>query len=374
MRSASKTTRTVALLAAFLLVPGSGGSLAAEARIKDLTHVQGVRGNPLVGYGIIVGLNGTGDGTQAAFTTQSVANALRRMGITVDQDQIRVRNVAAVMVTAELPPFARAGSRLDVTVSSLGDAKSLVGGTLLLTPLRAADRQVYAVAQGSVSVGGAFSAGGGGTSVQKNHPTAGRVPGGALVEKEAVVPLEGKREFRLVLDQPDFSTADRMARALNQAFPTAVARAENAGAVVLRVPEQSFGDPVGFLAAAGEVRMVPDAPARVVLNERTGTVVMGGMVRLSQVAVSHGNLSIAITTDYLVSQPAPFSEGETVTVPQVGVTTEEEEAQVMVLQEGTTVEDLVGALNALGVTPRDLIAIFQAIHQAGALHAELVVI
>lgn len=363
------------LLAALAMTAARTSQASPEVRIKDLARVEGVRSNPLVGYGLVVGLQGSGDGTQAAFTIQSLANLLRRSGVSVPQSQIRVRNVAAVMVTAELPPFARAGQSLDVQVASMGDAKSLQGGTLLMTPLSGPDGNVYAVAQGAVSLGGAFLGGGGGNSVQKNHPTAGRIPAGATVERQVPFSLNGSAGFRLLLDDPDFATAARVADALNGSFGQRIAVAEDAVGVRVSAPKGLADDPVGFLARVEAVKVHPDQTARVIINEKTGTVVMGNDVRVSKVALAHGSLTVEVRTRLDVSQPAPLSEkGETVVVPQVDVAAEEHPAQVLTLEEGVSVGELVSALNALGVSARDMIAILQAMRAAGALHAELVVL
>ena len=343
-------------------------------RLRDVVDVRGVRDNQLVGYGLVVGLAGTGDGTQAKFTIQSLANALKRMGVVVPPSTIRVRNAAAVMVTADLPAFSRPGSRLDVTVSSVGDAKSLTGGTLLMTPLKGPDGRVYALAQGPLSLGGAFAASGGGASLQKNHPTTGTIPSGGLVERTAGIDLTGRDTFELQLRAPDFETAFRIEKALNQAFSKGTARAVDAGTVQVLIPEVLRDRPVEFLAHTLEVGVQPDVPARVVLNERTGTVVLGGDVRISEVSVTHGNLTIAVTERQGVSQPGPFSQGETVVVPEGEVVAEEEGSESVTFGPDTKVEDLIQSLQKVGVTPRDMIAIFQAIRAAGALHAELVVI
>lgn len=370
-------------LARNLAVESSGGGRVAAAQsgpqdgvpLSDVADVAGVRDNQLVGYGLVVGLAGTGDGTQATFTVQSLANALRKMGVVIPPGSIRVRNAAAVMVTADLPAFARPGSRLDVTVSSIGDAKSLTGGTLLMTPLKGPDGRVYALAQGPLSLGGAISASAAGASVQKNHPTTGVIPSGALVERSAAVDLTGREFFHVQLRHPDFATAYRIEKAISQAMEAAAAKAIDAGTVRVQVPQALRNSPVEFLALLMDVSIVPNVPARVVLNERTGTVVLGGEVRISKVSVTHGNLTISIATRYGVSQPAPLSEnGETVVVPESEVVIEEEEASRIEMGEGTRVKDLVAALKGVGVSPRDMMAIFQAIRAAGALHAELVVI
>lgn len=342
--------------------------------LRDVVEIRGVRENQLVGYGLVVGLAGTGDGTQAKFTIQSLANALQRMGVAVPPSAIRVRNAAAVMVTATLPAFSRPGSRLDTTVASIGDAKSLTGGVLLMTPLHGPDGQVYALAQGSISLGGGFSAGGGGTSVTKNHTTTGTVPGGALVERSAGIDLDGRPSFDLQLRRPDFATAIKVQDALTQTFSAGVAHAIDSGTVRVNVPDTMKGSPVEFLARALESKVNPTTPAKVVLNERTGTVVLGGDVRIGRVSITHGNLTISVVKRFDVSQPAPFGRGETKVVPTTEVVADEENGQGLSLPEGAKVEDLIGALRKLGITPRDMIAIFEAIRAAGALHAELVVI
>jgi flagellar P-ring protein precursor FlgI len=374
-----RPSRAAHFVTVLLLLVGVGASLPAGAapavRIKDLTEIEGVRTNALVGYGLVVGLQGTGDGTQARFTIQSLANLLRRSGVTVPQESIRVRNVAAVMVTTELPAFARPGQRLDVQVASVGDAKSLQGGTLLMTPLSGPDGGIYAVAQGAVSIGGAFLGGGGGNSVQKNHPTAGRVVSGAAVERQVPLDLASFPSFRLQLRQADFATAQRIAGAINDYFDERVARAEDPGGVRVNSPARWAGDPVGLLAEVEALEVRPDVVARVVINERTGTVVMGSDVRVSKVALAHGNLTIEVRTDLEVSQPAAFSKlGQTKIVPQQEVRVHEGPLQVLTLEEGISVGELVDALNAVGVSSRDMVAIFQAMRAAGALHAELVVL
>lgn len=337
-------------------------------RIKDIARVQGVRSNQLVGLGLVVGLSGTGDGRGAS--AQMVRNMLERFGITVSESDLRMRNVAVVTVSAELPPFARPGDTIDVTVSSLGDAKSLEGGLLLQTPLQAADGEVYAVAQGAVSIGG-FNASGGGTSVSKNHPTVGRIPSGAIVEGQVTGDLMANGRITWLLDQADFATASRVAAVINQVFAPDTARAVDGGAVVVKVPEQ-YGDRlVEFITTIGELPVATDTAAKVVINERTGTVVIGHRVRIATVAVSHGGLTVRVETSQNISQPPAFSEGETVVTTQTDVQVDEEPARMTVLRSGADVEDLVKALNAVGATPRDVIAILQAIKEAGALYGEL---
>ncbi len=344
------------------------------ARIKDLAAFEGVRDNQLVGYGLVVGLNGTGDSDQAYVQIRSVVTMLEKMGITVGVSQIKVKNVAAVMVTATLPPFAKQGNRLDVLVSSLGDAKSISGGTLIMAPLKGADSQVYAVAQGSVLTN-SFAFAGQGASAQKNHPTAGRIPAAALVERELPNTLLGKTVLRLNLNQADFTTASRIASAINDKFKAPVATNTDPGSVVLQIPASYTNRTVEFVAALETLEVRPDNQARVVLNERTGTIVMGENVRISTVAVSHGNLTLVIKETPQVSQPAPLSSaGETKVVPRTDLKVEEDNRRLSVMQEGSSIGDVVRGLNAIGVTPRDLISILQAIKAAGALQADLSII
>lgn len=363
--------RASALAAALCLALLLPAPSARSARVKDIAAVKGVRTNQLIGYGLVVGLAGTGDRITTEFTVQSLASVLGGMGIGVDPSAIQVRNVAAVMVTAALPPFARTGSRIDAVISSLGDSTSLSGGTLAMTPLYGADGEVYAIGQGPISVGGLSVSGGGGSSVQRNHPTVGRLVGGVTVERELAFGLEDKSAFELALHTADFTTAIRTAKSINQAFGSAVASATDPGSIQVRIPEAYEAGPVGFMAAIEAVDVTPDQRARVVVNERTGTVVMGESVSISTVAVSHGNLSVTIQAFNDVSQPAPFSDGETVEVTNDAVGFVEEEAQLGLIEGPVTIDELVRGLNSLGVSPRDLIAILQAIQTAGALSAEL---
>ncbi|NPA94164.1 MAG: flagellar basal body P-ring protein FlgI [Thermodesulfobacteria bacterium] len=345
------------------------------ARLKDIASVQGLRENQLVGYGLVVGLAGTGDGTQVKFTTKSIRNIMERMGIiSIDPNQVKVKNVAAVIVTAKMPPLAKIGQKIDVVVSSLGDAKSLLGGTLILTPLKGVDGKIYALAQGPVSVGG-YAAGGAGASVQKNHPTAGRIPNGATVEREIPVDLMDKKELKINLFQPDFTTVGRAVDAINDVLGAQFAKAIDAETIALRVPPEFEDSPVSLLATIENVEISPDTKARVVLDERTGTVVMGKNVQISTVAVAHGNLSIQIKESPQVSQPGPFSpQGQTVVTPGTEAKVSEGGGKLVVLRQGSTIGELVSALNAVGVTPRDLITIMQSIKAAGALQADLQVI
>ena len=311
---------------------------AEAARLKDLAAIEGVRENQLLGYGLVVGLSGTGDRQQTIFSTQSLSNLLRNMGVNVAPTALRVRNVAAVMVTASLPAFARPGAKLDVTVSSIGDANSLRGGSLLLTALKGANGEAYATAQGPLSIGG-LSAGGPGANVSVNHPTVGRIPEGGLVERPAPSVPPAAEGFRLTLRRADFVTAARVQAALEKSFPDAEVRAEDAGSLWIRMPEQYRQRPVDFMARLDAVEVEADRRARVALNERTGTVVIGGDVRIAPVAVLHGSLTVQVTTDLIVSQPGPLSPGTTTTVPQTTVQVSEEAARTATLPAGATVEE-----------------------------------
>ena len=348
---------------------------AHGVRIKDIADIKGVRPNQLVGYGLVVGLNGTGDSDDAIFTIQSFASMLERMGVTVKPDDIEVDNVAAVMVTADLPPFGRSGSRIDVLVSSIGDAENLQGGTLLFTPMKGADGQVYAIAQGPVSTGGFAAGSESGSGVQKNHPTAGRVINGAIIEKEIASDFNNKQSLTLNLHRADFTTASRVAQAINFAFYDQIASTQDAGTINVKVPEKYKGNTVALVTMIERLGVTPDIISKVVINERTGTVIMGENVRISTIAIAHGNLSIEIKENSNVSQPLPFSRGgQTVVTPESQVLVEEGSNPIFLVESGVSIGEVVKALNALGVTPRDLIAIFQALKAAGALQAELEII
>jgi len=346
---------------------------AGTARLKDVTSLQGQVVTPLVGYGLVVGLNKTGDRRQTIFSAQSLASMLERFGIAVSADVMKIENVAAVLVTGQLGPYTQAGAQIDVTVSSIGDARSLQGGTLVPTPLRAPDGQPVAMAQGPLSIGG-FGAGGGGNSVQVNHLTVGRVPGGGIVQAARISALPTTNILRLGLHEPDFVSAGRVARAINDELGLNAAHAVDAGSVVIEVPEQYRSTLPELLARIEPLPIAMDVEARVAINERTGTVVLGGDVRLGPAAVAHGNLSVRIATQFDVSQPPPFSTGQTTVVPQVGIDVSEGENQLVTLDAGATLGDVVRALNMLGATPRDIIAVMQALRAAGALRAEIVIL
>ena len=364
--------RRIFMLTTILLVLGVALP-AGAVRLKDISEISGVRDNQLVGYGLVVGLDGTGDGKKALFTVQSMASMLEKMGVTINQNDIQVKNVAAVMATATLPPFAKRGNRIDVLVSSIGDATNLQGGTLMLTPLKGVDGQIYAVAQGPVNTGG-FVAGGASASTVKNFPTVGRLLSGATIERE-VPNAFGERETLLFsLHTPDFTTATRTVTAINNRLGVPYARAKDPGTIEVTIPPKYQGNAVSLVASLGDLDIEPDNDAKVVINERTGTVVMGEQVRISTIAIAHGNLSIVVKENLDVSQPLPLSDGQTVVTPDTQMTVQEDEAKLIVVPKGVSIGQVVNALNALGVTPRDLIAIFQAIKAAGALQADLEVI
>jgi flagellar P-ring protein precursor FlgI len=367
------------VIISIVLVVATGIFLIPDAnavRIKDIVDIKGVRQNQLVGYGLVIGLEGTGDSDDSLFTIQSLASLLEKMGVTVQTEDINdVENVAAVMVTADLPPFAGLGSRIDVLVSSIGDAETLQGGTLLFTPLKGADGKVYAVAQGPVSTGGFAVSGNSGDQIQKNFPTVGRVVGGGLVEKEIHSNFNQKDSLTLSLHQPDFTTASRVAQAINRAFYSQLAQTENAGSIRVSVPENYLGNTVQFVTLLESLGVTPDMVSKVVVNERTGTVIMGENVRIATIAIAHGNLSIQINESQNVSQPLPFSRGaQTVVTPESDIVVQEGKNPIFLVESGVSIGELVKALNALGVSPRDLIAIFQALKASGALQAELEII
>ncbi len=370
-------------------------SAAIGARIKDIASIKGIRTNQLFGYGLVIGLNGSGDKAGSSFTIQALANMLEQMGIHVSAKDIKVSNVAAVIISAKLPPFARAGKKIDVIVSSIGDAKSLQGGTLLLTPLKGVDGRIYALAQGPLSIGGFAAGGAAGGGVTKNHPTVGRISGGATVERGIPLSLKDKGELIIILNNPDFITVTRVAKVINSQFEQGLAEPIDSGTLRIKVPDY-FQDRVVDLVARLEVLHVkPDSVAKIIVNEKTGTVVIGENVRISTVAIAHGNLSIQIKETKEVSQPLPFAppppeagatpaqteEGvivapgaATIVTPETEVKVEEGGNRLLLVPEGGTIGELVRALNAIGVTPRDLITILQAMKAAGALQVELEII
>lgn len=357
-----------ATILALLLLPSLAD--AGPIRIKDLVEFDGVRGNDLVGYGLVVGLNGTGDGIRnAPFTEEIMSNLLERLGVNVAGEEYRPKNVAAVFVTANLPPFARAGGRIDVTVSAIGDAKSLLGGTLIMTPLNGADGQIYAVAQGTIIAGG-LSAEGEGARVIQGVPTAGTIPSGAYVEREVEFDFAALSELRLALRSPDFTTAGRIEGAINADLGRNAARMLDAGTVVLELGNS----PAHMLSRIENLLVEPEGRARVVVDQRSGTIVMGEDVRISRVAVAQGNLTLRIEEAPVVVQPNPFSEGETIVVPRSSVGIETAPGTGLAeLAAGTSLSEVVAGLNALGVAPHDMIDILKSINAAGALHAEFLV-
>lgn len=351
----------------------AASSTSAEIRIKDLVEFDGVRGNDLVGYGLVVGLNGTGDGLRnAPFTEEIMTNILERLGVNVTGEQFRPRNVAAVFVTATLPPFARAGSQIDVTVSAIGDASSLLGGTLVMTPLNAADGLIYAVAQGPIVAGGA-SVEGEGARVIEGVPTAGGIPGGARIEREIAFAFSDLATIRLALRSPDFTTAGRIERAINQALGQPVAVMLDAGTVALDVKATGAISPAHAIGMIETIPVSPEIRARVVVDQRSGTVVMGQDVRVSRVAVAQGNLTLRVEETPVVVQPNPFADGDTIVVPRTRASVEDgTNVGLAEVPEGTSLSEVVAGLNALGVAPRDMIDILTAIKAAGALHAEFI--
>lgn len=368
----ARTTLLAVCSAAAMMAPVTALPAWAGPRIKDIADFEGVRENQLIGYGLVVGLAGTGDSLRnATFARQSLAAMLERMGVNVPEASLNTRNVAAVMVTANLPPFATQGSRIDVTVSALGDARSLAGGQLLVTPLMGADQQVYAVAQGPLAIGGFQATGGSGSSVTRGVPTAGRIPSGALVEREINWDIASQQQLRLALRNPDFTTAQRIADAINQVIGPDTARPANPGTIVLQRPANFQGDMVQLIGRIESLEVEVDTPARIVIDESSGIVVMGENVKVSTVAIAQGNLTISIQEDPFVSQPAPLSRGETVLAPSTNIEVAEDEGGLVVVPGGVPLRQLVNGLNALGVSPRDMISILQALKAAGAIQAEI---
>lgn len=356
-----------------LLLLTAAAMISAAVRVKDVASIEGVRENQLVGYGVVVGLNGTGDKRQTYFSAQTLANVLDRMGVQVSPTAILVRNTAAVMITANLPPFAQPGTRIDVHVAAIGDSTNLQGGLVILTPLKAPNGEVFAVAQGPVVTGGFVAGRGGGNSVTVNHPTAGRIPGGAIVERPApsVVPSAA---VRMQLHSSDFTTSARLAAAVNRKFASEIARCESAGLVEVSIPATWASRRVEFIAELEGLSLETDRRARIIINERSGTIVAGREISIRPVAILHGALSVQIQTTYDISQPAPLSQGKTAAAPEVSVGVKEEQAKGIQLKQGATVDDLVRALTGIGATPRDIIAVLQNLRSAGALDAEIEVI
>ena len=364
--------RPIFALALALVWLGFALPASASVRIKDISDFEGIRENMLVGYGLVVGLNGTGDSLRnAVFTQESLVAMLERLGVSTRGNNLNTKNVAAVMVTATLPPFARQGGRIDVQVSALGDAKSLLGGTLLVTPLVGADGEVYAVGQGALTVGG-FAAGGQAETVTRGVPTGARIPAGAIVEREVVFALDDMAELRLALRNPDLTTAQRVADAINARLGGNPARALDPSTVVVPVPDAYRGASARLLTDIEQLRVEPDTSARIVIDESAGIIVMGDNVRISRVAVAQGNLTVRVTEAPKIVQPAPFSDGVTAVEPRTAVEVDDDaDKRMVVLEPNVTLDQLVDGLNALGVGPRDMIGIIQAIRAAGALQAEI---
>jgi len=360
-----------------LIIAFATGSACAESlRIKDIARLDGWRGNQLVGYGVVTGLAGTGDSMRNTATRLSLANLLKQFDLTIPSDQIQSRNVAVVMVTADLPAFGGSGDRIDVAVTSIGDARSLVGGTLLMAPLKGADSKIHVLAQGQVSVGG-YKYDANGNVVQKNHPTVGTIPEGGIIEVPVTTTvMYANNSLRLKLAEPDYTTSNRVAQAINKTFGRAIANSIDAGTIEIVVNEEEKKQFVGFMTRLENTQVDPDRHARVVVNERTGTVVAGGDVRLSKVTIAHGDLKLSIATDYAVSQPFYIGRAgddiRTTVVPRSRIDVSENDNQV-ITQSGTTVADLVQALNRIKTSTRDIIAILQSVKAAGALHADLII-
>ncbi len=362
------TCRIILLLVLFIIFPFTSEAV----RIKDIGTFSGVRTNQLVGYGLVIGLNGTGDTQDAPFTTTSLINMMERMGVAVDQEKIKPKNVASVMVTANLPATAKAGSPLDITVSSIGNSKSLSGGVLLQTTLKGIDGNVYALAQGSLIVGG-FSVGGEATSIQQNTPTVATIPSGATVEREVPFEFNDQESLTLHMSIPDFSTTQQVSETINRTMGGAYANAKDNSTVHIQIPNEFRGNLVPLLASLENLEVSPQGRAKVVVDERTGTIVIGRDVRIARVAVAHGNLQVVVQETTQVSQPGPFSQGQTVATPQTDVGVREENRQLNIV-EGATLQELVDGLNAIGASPRDLISILTNLKASGALYADLEVL
>ncbi|OGJ85961.1 MAG: hypothetical protein A2268_00075 [Candidatus Raymondbacteria bacterium RifOxyA12_full_50_37] len=342
------------------------------SRIKDVSRIEGIEETQLVGYGLIVGLDGSGDGSRTMFTVHSIINMLRNLGIYVPTTKIRIKNVAAVMVTATLPPFTKRGAKIDVSVSSIGDAISLEGGTLLLTPLQDENGENYALAQGAVSIGG-YSIGRVKSAMRKkNHPLSGEIPAGAVVKREVLSNELNTQSIRVSLTSPDFTSAVEMTKTINAGLNANFAKTIDAATVEVSVPQEYVDKLMTFIAMVEQMQFEPNRVARVVLNEKTGTIVAGAEVTIAEVAVSHGSITVSVSAQPQVSQPLPLSTGKTIVTEQVQTSVVEEKPQMVVLKANTNVGDLAKALNEMGVTPRDMIAIFQAIKKAGAINAEVV--
>jgi flagellar P-ring protein precursor FlgI len=377
MLSSTKNCRCVAFALAFVLLAASVGSAADDKRhvlIRDITTISGIRDNPLVGFGIVVGLKGTGDRQQTIFTVQTLANVLLRMGVQIPASTVQVRNVAAVIVTASLPPFAHPGTTLDITVSSVGDAKSLEGGILLLTALRGPDGEVYAEGQGPLTLGGYVASQGAGNSKQVNHATVGRVPAGGIVERDTSIDLAQLKTLSFELRESDFTASRDVANVINSEFGKEIANSVDGRRIDINVAQSGISSVPTLISKIQHLSLSVSPPARVIMNERTGTIVMGGDVKLSPVSVLHGDLTVEVTTTFAVSQPAPNSKGTTTVVPETQVKADEGPARSIQLKEGASVEELINGLHTMGASAHDIVAILQAIKAAGGLQAELEVL
>lgn len=374
-RSATRNVlvRVTVLLAGLSLVAAPAAEAGRDSRIKDLARVSGTTAEPLLGYGLVVGLNGTGDGSSSQATINSLASMLEKLDVTVDAALLKPKNVAAVIVTGNLDPNVSAGSMIDVTVESMNDASSLEGGRLVMTPLKASDGTLCVLAQGAISIGGFNIQGGAGNSFRKNHAQAGIIPNGGIVKRKLGGQFVHDGKVSWLLNSPDFTTAAEIAKSINKSFGKNVAQAADASRVDVLVPSEYLSQPVMFVAEMGEVRARSDAPARVVLNERTGTIIVGKNVELKEAAVAHGTLKVMVNTTYGVSQPSSFSDrGVTVVTPNVQTDVQDHEARVLRVPETSTVADVVGVLNEIGASPRDIIAILEALKRSGSLQADLI--
>jgi flagellar P-ring protein precursor FlgI len=370
-RMVGKKKNILIVLLVFLLMPVYLSSL--NVRIKDISNFEGVRDNQLFGYGVVVGLEGTGDTTQNKFTFQTIANYLDKMGITMNPKDFQMRNTAAVAITAVLPPFPRIGSKIDVTVSSMGSAKSLQGGILLISPLRGADGNVYAVSQGALSIGGFNSSQGGGGGVRKNHSTVARIPNGAIIEKTIPFNFSALKYFTLNMNNSDFTTTNRVVNVINKSFGE-IAYASDSRTIKIMIPSKYSKNKVKMVALLENLKVSPDLKAKIILNERTGTIVFGENVKITKVAIAHGGITVTINPEFEVSQPQPMANGQTVITKKENIEVTEPEARFKIIENTTTIGDVVKTLNSLGATPRDIIAIIQAMKSAGALQADLEII
>jgi len=343
-------------------------------RIKDISYIKGVKTNDLLGYGIVVGLDGTGDDDKAIFTVKSLASMLQKMGVKIDEGSLKVKNVAAVIVTAKLPPFSKIGSNIDVEVSSIGNAKSLNGGVLIMTPLKGLDGNVYGIAQGNISITGYSIKGKSGSQAIKNYPTVGRVPNGATIEKEIENTILKKEFVEIVLNNPDFTTSYRVSKTINEQLGDVYAESVDSNLIKLKIPEFYKDNVIKLIALIENLQVKVDTNAKIVINERTGTIIIGDNVTISSVAIAHGNINIIIEEKNEISQPLPFTMGQTTNTQTTTIKITEDKANFSLLQDKVTLKDLIQALNSLGVSPKDLIAIIQAIKEAGALQADLEII